>query len=432
MSLTLLTFISIYFGGLILCFVRHPIYGVYAYMTSFYLHPQSFYWGESLPDLRWSLIAATITIIGIKIRSQKNIDNPWYTSTIGKLLSLYTIWMIIQYPWVLSLEIHTNGVILNIKYILLFYILYNILDSIENIKKLIIAHSLGCFYLSWLAYGTYSGGRLEGVGGPGISDANTFALVMVSGILFASMLIFDKHKPTKLMSIAILPFMLNAVIQAGSRGAFLALIAGGIVQFFTIPNQYKKIFILLGCLGITLFFILANDGFLDRLKTMQAVAEDEVEMEASAASRAIIAKAQWEIFKDHPFGGGHRTTAILSPLYMDSSLLAYIPGQETRRARSSHNTIMSVLADHGIFGILIFFAIVIWCYKAIKRIKNSSNQTVKIETRIYTSSITGALTAIFVGGLFGNFLKLEVTIWCLATLTAMFYINNIDLKNIKQ
>lgn len=65
MSISALVFVGVYAIGLLLAFARHPGYGVFAYLWVFYNHPPSRWWGAELPELRWSLIAAVVTLIAI-------------------------------------------------------------------------------------------------------------------------------------------------------------------------------------------------------------------------------------------------------------------------------------------------------------------------------------------------------------------------------
>lgn len=421
MSFSLLVFLCVYFGGLILCFVRHPIYGIYAYLAAFYLHPPSFYWGQSLPDIRWALISAIITFIAIhtkKNTATNQQSKPWFNTFAGRMLSLYALWMIIQYFWAIDTQLHTEGVVLYLKYVLLFYIIYKTLNSTENIKKFIIAHVVGCFYLAWLAHGVHTGGRLEGVGGPGIHDANTFGMFMGTAVLFASMLLFDNNLKVKLTALFALPFIINGLILAGSRGAFLGLVAGGIPLFIYTPKQYRKHFVMLAVIGIVTFFYIANEGFITRLETMLAVADEEVELEASAASRSVIIGAQVDMFKDYPMGGGHKTTLLLSPIYLDSLYLTRAR-EVSVKGRASHNTIMTSLTDQGIPGGIIYFAISAWCYLTLRRMGKVCTKNGETELMIFCAIVGSALLSIFISGLFSNFLKAEVTIWCIALLAAI-------------
>lgn len=68
MSLTALGFVAVYVLALTLAFVRHPLWGLLAYFWVFYNHPPTRWWGEGLPDARWSLMAAVVTLVAILLR----------------------------------------------------------------------------------------------------------------------------------------------------------------------------------------------------------------------------------------------------------------------------------------------------------------------------------------------------------------------------
>ena len=59
MSLTGLAFLLAFAAGIGLAVMRHPLFGLYTYIAVFYLHPPSRWWGETLPDLRWSLLGGS-------------------------------------------------------------------------------------------------------------------------------------------------------------------------------------------------------------------------------------------------------------------------------------------------------------------------------------------------------------------------------------
>ena len=71
---TALAFLLLYVLGLVLAIFVRPLYGLYTYVVVFYLHPPSRWWGGALPDLRWSLIAAAVTLLAISIHSIRD-DN---------------------------------------------------------------------------------------------------------------------------------------------------------------------------------------------------------------------------------------------------------------------------------------------------------------------------------------------------------------------
>ena len=68
MTLTGLVFMVGFMVLLLLALARDPIFGLFAYIAEFYLHPVSRWWGHFLPDLRWSMLAAIVTLFAILIR----------------------------------------------------------------------------------------------------------------------------------------------------------------------------------------------------------------------------------------------------------------------------------------------------------------------------------------------------------------------------
>ena len=63
MSLTGAAFLLAFAAGLWFTVFRHPLFGLYSYIALFYLNPVSRWWGETLPDLRWSLVMGVVTLI---------------------------------------------------------------------------------------------------------------------------------------------------------------------------------------------------------------------------------------------------------------------------------------------------------------------------------------------------------------------------------
>ena len=65
MSLTAIAFLGAYVLGLLSSFVVHPRWGLITYIAVFYLHPPLRWSGAGLPDMRWSLLAAVVTLISL-------------------------------------------------------------------------------------------------------------------------------------------------------------------------------------------------------------------------------------------------------------------------------------------------------------------------------------------------------------------------------
>lgn len=99
MSLTGLAFLIAFVAVMALALFRHPLFGLYGYVALFYLHPPSRWWGEMLPDIRWSLLAAAITLVASLRLPADRTRPPWISTAPARILIAYTIWLAIQSAW---------------------------------------------------------------------------------------------------------------------------------------------------------------------------------------------------------------------------------------------------------------------------------------------------------------------------------------------
>lgn len=417
MALTALAFLLAFCGGLSLAIFWHPRFGLYTYLAVFYLHPPSRWWGIYLPEMRWSLIAALVTLIAaLRIEPRHDVP-PWSSTAPARLLLAFTAWMWIQNFWALAPDIHLEASILFTKYVVLYYLMYKLLTSVEEIGNVLFVHVLGCGYLGWLAYLAPGVGRLEGVGGPGIDDANGLGMFVGTGLICGAMLVLGERSWKRWICVLAMPFILNTVIQSESRGAMLGIVAGAFVIFYLRPQLYRKQFYAFAVLGVLLFGYLAPDVFWDRMQTLTAATDDTAELDSSAEGRVVLFKAQLEMAKSYPFGAGHRGTAVLSPLYLDEKWLTRASFEETA-ARSSHATMMSALVEQGIPGAIIFAALALWIGRMIRILRRRTKTSSRLDIReqLYGVSAAASLVVVFVSGLFTDYLKTEVQIWMFAIL----------------
>lgn len=68
MSIRALLWLTGFFGGALLAVSIHPFYGLAIYYLDYYSHPPLRWWGNSVPDLRWSLLAAAVLFIAYNVR----------------------------------------------------------------------------------------------------------------------------------------------------------------------------------------------------------------------------------------------------------------------------------------------------------------------------------------------------------------------------
>jgi O-antigen ligase len=294
---------------------------------------------------------------------------------------------------------------------------YRLIDSPAKITAFLLMHVAGCFYLGILAYGSDPSERLDGVGGPGIDDSNTLSMHLDTGVAAAAMLALHLKDWRRYFCIAASAFAMNAIVLTGSRGAFLALVAGGLMLLYLRPVAYKKVFYVFAVLGILLFVRVASTEFWNRMQTVEVAASGDESMDGSAASRYAMAAAQLDMARLHPFGAGHRGSEVMSPRYLPQEYLT------TGGTRSSHNVFLTILVEQGIPGAIIFISIVVWTGSTLRKLKRETavpNPTPEQVTRaVQAAAIGGGLMVVLIAGIFADFSKCEVQVWLMALLASM-------------
>jgi len=418
-SMTLF-YLGIFFGGTLLCLFRHPVWGIFTYVLVFYLDAPSRWWSAGLPNLRWSLLIVAITILSTVIYKLRSKDQAQRLSFLGHspqaLFFLYVIWMWLQLFWVISPD-HGEGVVYFTKYLIVMYLAYLLVDTRERVIGFIATHIVGCFYLGLLAFSSSSGGRLDGVGGAGIDDSNNLGIYVATAAVAVGGMHFVLKGWTRWLLVLPMPFLLNTLVQAGSRGAFLALVGGFGALYLFRPSRTTKQVWVYGILGLFLFGTLASDFFWDRIASIQDAAQQSEEADTSAVSRIVVVKDQWRMALDHPFGAGHKGTAALSYQYIDSQYWALAGG------RSSHNTLLSALVDQGFLGLLIWGLLNWKSYQRCRAISRWAANENDDQLRWLSATILSIVVVTWIGGIFAPFLKGEVFVWMIPLICSLWTIS---------
>ena len=420
MSVTGVVFLLSYFGGLLSSLAIHPRWGLFTYLAVFYLLPPVRWWGQSLPDLRWSLLAAFITLLTISKAKLPADYPPWGSHGIIKLLIVFVAWMWVQLLW--ANPSHMEGLILQTKYLVLSYLIYRIIQDIQDVRAFIIAHVIGCFYFGWLAFDASDAGRLEGIGGPSLTDSNALGMVMCTAMLFAASLVLSERGAVRWMTLAMVPFIANGFVQTESRSAFVGLVCGGAVYYLFAPKRRRKYIVVLGTLAIVVLVARSPETYWERISTILIATDDVQEMDSSARSRIALFNAQVQIFYDNPFGLGFRTTSYLSNLYVDPE---FLPRPKDGRplnphsGRSSHNTLASIPVDQGVPGLILMLCGIYCITMTAARLLFMPLAKLPEQYGLYIGSIAGSLATMFTSGVFVNFIKAEIWIWFITLLLIM-------------
>jgi len=397
--------------GLVLTFVRHPIYGLYTYLFAFYMAPSYTWWRNDVPDIRYLFIAGIVAVIGT-LRLADDHDPQrlkWHQTTPGRLFLLFVCYNWLQVFWAIAPDAQIDAAFLYTKHLVSFYLMYRFADSIDRIKEIALIHVVGCAWFGYQALDA-SGGRLESIGGA-VAGANELGVHVSTGLLFGGILLLGFRGIRRWLTFACLPLIANCLVLTISRGAFLGVLAGGLAGYFTIPKRLTKLYALCGILALVLVSMLAHEALVERFtETYLAMTTEQGELDRSAASRMEIARAGLAIGLDHPFGAGDSATEILSGQYLTPF----------EKGRAAHNTTMAVFAEHGVPGLILYLLTILWVVRSMLRMRRAVG-TIEPESEQNGALMTLAgtsLLAVYVSGNFSSNLGLETQYWCLALLAS--------------
>jgi O-antigen ligase len=412
-SSTGLIFSLAFVFGCVLALARGPIYGLLAYVAVFYLNPPLRWWGQGvLEEIRWSLVAAAVTLAALFIHRKSRTPAPFFRHPVIIGFCLLLTWMGIQLFWVLDPDLQLEVVEYYAKFLIAMYLVYACIDSERNLRLFLWAHVLGCFYFGWIVFTSYAGGRFEDFGGAGLKDANEVALTMGTAAMVIGSLLLVERLYGRLLALGVAPFVLNGMVATISRSAFLALVLGGTAFNWFTPAKWRKLVVPLSVLAAALLVMLTTEAFWSRIQTI-AMKGAVVEGVDTGADRIAQWQGQLRMFRDHPLGCGHHCTTILSPSYFDSWVL-----DERAGVRSSHNTFLSMLVDHGVPGGIGYVALLCWIVVVTTRLHRklrSHGGTIAL----VLPAVAGSLLAMFVGDMFVPYVRYEVRFWFVAVLLAL-------------
>jgi len=413
-------FVLLFVACTALAFLRNPVYGLALYLATVYVHPPSRWWAYMLPDLRWVFMAGAVALVAVVINSVKldTGNRPWFRTSPGIALLIFVSWFWLQNLWALDPR-HLEYSVQFTKYLVVFYIIYRLASGPRQTADILLLHVTGCAFLGLLCFyvGRSYGARLDGVGGPGMDDANTLGMYLATGVVVGATLLLTLRGWRRMALMVMVPLALNGVIYAGSRGAFVGLLAGGAVVFFLSPPQRRWLFWTFAALGVAAGVVLVDEKFIERMVTIRTAAVSTEDADASSRSRLALIEAQMKMAARYPHGAGFRGTEAMSREFLDARWLSRSQDPSTA-ARSSHNTFMTALVEHGLVGAALYMWLTLWGVMAIVRLKILQRRGIHADLTSPAAACCAGIAVVWSAGHFTDYLHAEVQIWLLALLAA--------------
>ena len=108
MPITAIGFLAVFSIGCLVA-LKRPFIGLLLYFFVFYMHPPGKYWGAFLPDIRWTLIVAVVTLVSTLMHVKNK--GMWLRFKESKILLLFFAYTCIQIPLVTFSEVQTLSLI---------------------------------------------------------------------------------------------------------------------------------------------------------------------------------------------------------------------------------------------------------------------------------------------------------------------------------
>jgi O-antigen ligase len=283
--------------------------------------------------------------------------------------------------------------------VLLFFILFNIIDDEETCNRtlwglyflflaLILTQLLAIFGITGYKAQTIEHyGRVGGFGAPGeyaITLALFFPFVLSGSFLYKRSNLF------KIGCVILVFLTLVGIVNAGSRNGVVSLLFS--IMVYLLILKRKKIIGLLPiiCLLIVMVVVGATAFFVSPSSVKMKVGErfdpsNYEEIGKFTSGRIYLLKNGWELFVDSPLiGHGQNSFMIVSFL---RGHLYYGP---------AHNEYLRNLVEHGLIGLIVFILIFFKIFQNIwQSLETTTNPWGKQLYISYISGFCGYMVGIF-------------------------------------
>jgi hypothetical protein len=383
--------------------VSRPVWALSVYMLTFFAAPSLWWWGDELPELRYSLISGFILLVSVLLHGTHSPVG--YDRT--RLASKAAIVMLVNATFVhfmlaANQAVALEGYIELLKFVLLYFLLAAAIKNRNDMHIALVALALGAAYIGYEVTinerGEFTAGRLEGVGAPGADTANGLASMLLLVLPLFGTLLLDGKKWHKMVVAIAAPLALNVVILCNSRGAFLGLIGAALTFVFLSRGQTRKTALRVVLLGSFTFYMLMGDPeILERFLTTFSGAE---ERDRSAASRLEFWSAGWLMLQDYPLGAGSGAFKYV----LGDPYLAKVGSDQT--SRSLHNGYLTEATDWGVQGLIIKFffmgGAIAAAYRTMKRCRDGGRTIDALVGISFLASVVGFMIVCIFGSYLGN------------------------------
>jgi hypothetical protein len=338
----------------------NPMFGLFGYMLEYFQRPALYWWGKDLPDLRWNFTIGAIATAAYLMRRDSLPPVKRATNVALILLILQAINTSIVTTWAVVPNLSWNWSVQYWKLVVSFLLFSGIVRTPRTLALAIVFQFVGAGYWGWDALDNRRmAGRLENIGSGDTMNSNKLAAHLLTIVPLTTLFVFLKQaRWIRLAALISLPFILNLIVLANSRGATLGLAASVVAAIPLVRRGYRKRIVVGGLLGAAALFFLADPEYIARQQTIVSHEDN------SAQTRLHLWAGATAMIVDYPLGAGGRGFQALSPKY-----IPYLEDSGDDEGRSSHNTYIQVAVDWGVQGLVLFLALIGYTFVLLHRVR---------------------------------------------------------------
>ncbi len=370
--------------------LRWPLLGVLGYMAVYLIDVHSQWWVAFVPVSRLSLILAVSVATGFLLNwTRLARHSPRFGWPDVLLLTfLATVWL----SAVVGLPMKAEGwyeLEKVTKFLLFLLILRRIVTSLEALDACIWCLVLSGLYMAWQAFtasdSSYRQGRLESIGGGDFSGINGLTIHLAATLPLAAVLLLRFRRLWQRgLVLAMVVLTVNTAIQGRSRSGFLAMAAGLVAALLYSPRKYRIPLVGAALLGVAGFFVLADRGFWERMKTIE-----EHEQDRSATGRMVVWRASGDVLRDHPLGVGIGN--------FEDGVRNYL--KDEADVRDSHSTYVTCYTELGIQGAAVLAVILLHAWRTLGRAHRIARSIGAHDLQLLAFAFRVSLVVYLAGGL---------------------------------
>jgi len=391
-------------------------------------------------------IIIILTLLIIKYLETKEIS--WYRNRLNLPISLYILMMSISLLRVKVLNLGLWDYEIFISYFLLYFLIINNVDKIEQFNSFIKLFYLTSFLVSLYTLMQYYGFDLY------LKDFYRLASTIGQknwisnyiGMFFPVTLIYfllEDIKKNKVVYYILLSILYATIMICQSRGIWISIIFTTSVAIYLIyrfklfaifkANQKWLVVLIITFLIITIIYSTDNPLNKSAITVSQRAMSTFNEQDPSINTRLLIWKTTFEMIKDRPILGSGIGTFKMNYLNYQAEFLKSNPYyiKYSGKAGEAHNEYLQMWAEIGIIGLGTFLLIIFIFYSLVWKFLKEEND---IKKKLISWGLSLGITCFLFNSLFTFPLHVPVlgsTFFILLGLS-VGYIGGFDLNKINK